>query len=136
MDVKEVEITHPRASDHLSQVPRSIIVRRPLAGLRVIEFSRVIAAPLAGRTLAAHGADVLWVTCPRLPDLPSLDRDFARGKRTIQLDLDVAKDRQTLTGLVSTADIFLQSYRPGALSAKGLGAAEIRKINPSIIHAT
>ena len=56
---------------------------RCLRGLRVLELSRVIAAPVAGKTLAAHGADVLWVTSPKLPDLLDLDRNLSRGKRTI-----------------------------------------------------
>lgn len=62
--------------------------KKCLEGLRVVEIDRVIAAPVAGRTLTAHGADVLWVTSPNLEDQPSLDRDFARGKRTIRLDID------------------------------------------------
>lgn len=51
-----------------------------LRGLRVVEMSRVIATPVAGKTLAAHGADVLWVTSPTLPDQPGLDRDLGRGR--------------------------------------------------------
>jgi crotonobetainyl-CoA:carnitine CoA-transferase CaiB-like acyl-CoA transferase len=96
----------------------------------------VIAAPLAGRTLAAHGADVLWITSPNLPDLPGLDRDFARGKRTAQLDLNKPEDKSRLTELIKDADVFLQSYRPGALASKGFGPEAVRKINPNIIYAT
>ncbi|TKA21850.1 hypothetical protein B0A50_08519 [Salinomyces thailandicus] len=91
-----------------------------LQGLRVVEIDRVIAAPVAGRTLAAHGADVLWVTSTTLEDQPSLDRDFARGKRTIRLDLDNEQDRLKLDGLLTDASVFLQSYRPGSLARRGL----------------
>jgi hypothetical protein len=94
--------------------------KKCLQGLRVVEIDRVIAAPVAGRTLAAHGADVLWVTSPNLEDQPSLDRDFARGKRTIRLDINDEQDRVALDGLLTDADVFLQSYRPGSLARKGL----------------
>ena len=91
-----------------------------LNGIRVLELSRVIAAPVAGRTLAAHGADVLWLTSPHLPDLPVIDRDAARGKRTIQLDLNHPPDLERLLDLARDADVFIQSYRPGALAKRGL----------------
>lgn len=61
-------------------------------------MTRVIAAPVAGRTLAAHGADVLWVTSPQLPSLPALDVDTGRGKRSCHLDLDDHNDKRRLRG--------------------------------------
>lgn len=91
-----------------------------LRGLRVLELSRVIAAPVAGRTLAAHGADVVWVTSPNLPDLPSLDRDCGRGKRTVQVDLLTSKGQTELAGLLDGAHVFVQGYRPGSLASRGL----------------
>jgi CoA transferase family III len=106
-----------------------------LQGLRVLDLSRVIAAPLAGKTLAAHGADVLWVTSPKLPDIPEVDIDIGRGKRTIQLDLHIKEDRETLMDLAQEADVFLQGYRPGALEALGFGPEQIAAVNPSIIYA-
>jgi crotonobetainyl-CoA:carnitine CoA-transferase CaiB-like acyl-CoA transferase len=96
-----------------------------LQGLRVVEIDRVIAAPVAGRTLAAHGADVLWVTSPNLEDQPSLDRDFARGKRTIRLNVDDEQDRITLDRLLTDADVFLQSYRPGSLARRSLSPEQL-----------
>ena len=107
-----------------------------LRGLRVLEMSRVIAAPLAGKTLAAHGADVLWVTSPNLPDLPALDRDYARGKRTIQLDIHDAADKERLIELLRTCDVFIQGYRPGSLASYGLSPQELTRINPGIICAS
>jgi crotonobetainyl-CoA:carnitine CoA-transferase CaiB-like acyl-CoA transferase len=106
-----------------------------LRGLRVLEVSRVIAAPLAGKTLAAHGADVVWVTSPSLPDLPAMDRDFARGKRTIHLDLHSSADKSKLLELARDADVFIQGYRPGALAALGLSPDDLVKVNPNIIYA-
>lgn len=108
---------------------------RCLRGLRVLELSRVIAAPVAGKTLAAHGADVLWVTSPNLPDLPALDRNLSRGKRTIQLELDNTDDVETMRRLVSECDVFIQGYRPGSLAARGFGAAELVELKSGLIYA-
>ncbi|KAL0930057.1 caib baif family enzyme [Colletotrichum truncatum] len=108
---------------------------KSLQGLRVVEMSRVIAAPLAGKTLAAHGADVIWVTSPNLPDLPTMDRDFGRGKRTVQLDIHNPSDKARLVELIKTADVFIQGFRPGSLAGYGLSPEEVIKINPSIIIA-
>ncbi|KAK5061542.1 hypothetical protein LTR84_008086 [Exophiala bonariae] len=96
-----------------------------LQGLRVVEMSRVIATPVAGKTLAAHGADVLWVTSPTLPDQPGLDRDLGRGKRTIRLDIKVEEEKEKLFELVDSADVFLQGFRPGSLASRGLSSAEL-----------
>ncbi|KAK4704105.1 hypothetical protein P7C70_g2109, partial [Phenoliferia sp. Uapishka_3] len=111
--------------------------KRPLQGIRVLDLTRVIAGPTAGRTLATYGAEVLWITAPHLPTLPGLDFSTSLGKRAIQLDLrptspdSIAKFRQ----LLSTADVLLQAYRPGALSSLGFSEKEIRQINPDIVVA-
>ncbi|KAI5456067.1 hypothetical protein BGZ63DRAFT_468354 [Mariannaea sp. PMI_226] len=109
--------------------------KKCLAGLRVLEMSRVIATPLSGKTLAAHGADVIWVTSPNLPDLPALDRDFGRGKRTVQLDIHNPSDKMQLLELIKSCDVFVQGYRPGSLENYGFSAQELIKINPNIIIA-
>ncbi|KAF4947672.1 hypothetical protein FGADI_10243 [Fusarium gaditjirri] len=106
-----------------------------LQGLRVVEMSRVIAAPLCGKTLAAHGAEVIWVTSPTLPDLPRVDREFGRGKKTVQLDIHNSEDRKQLLGLLKDCDVFVQGYRPGSLASYGLSQDELREINPNIIVA-
>ena len=106
-----------------------------LRGIRVLEMSRVIAAPVAGKTLAAHGADVIWVTSPTLPDLPDLDRDLARGKRTVQLDIKRPEDKAKLLELLKSADVFLQGYRPNSLSSQGLSTSELIGVNPNLIVA-
>lgn len=110
-------------------------IDRCLRNLRVLEISRVIAAPLAGKTLAAHGADVLWVTSPNLPDLPIIDRDLARGKRTIQVDMQKANDLQKLREVAKTADVFIQGYRPGSLKKKGLSPEDLAELHPGIVYA-
>ncbi|PVI05613.1 CoA-transferase family III [Periconia macrospinosa] len=116
-------------------VPSGVGNVKCLQGIRVVEMSRVIAAPVAGRTLAAHGADVIWVTSPTLPDLPDLDRDLARGKRTVQLDIKQEDDMAKLLELLRTADVFIQSYRPGSLSEQGLSIEELKNLNPNLIIA-
>ncbi|KAF9691830.1 hypothetical protein EKO04_010428 [Ascochyta lentis] len=109
---------------------------RCLQGIRVVEMSRVIAAPVAGKTLAAHGADVVWVTSPSLPDLPDLDIDLSRGKRTVQLNIKKSDDKKKLIELLRTADLFIQSYRPGSLAAQGLSTDELVALNPNLIIAS
>ncbi|TBU46267.1 CoA-transferase family III [Dichomitus squalens] len=109
---------------------------RPLEGIRVLELTRVLAGPVAGRTLAAHGADVLWITSPNLPALPMLDVDTSRGKRTTQLDLNDPAGREKFASLVKDTDVFLQSYRPGGLAAKGFGVGEVAKARPGIVYAS
>src|SRR6202166_4797632 len=81
---------------------------RPLAGLRVLDLSRVIAGPVAGRTLAAHGADVLLISGPDLPAIPWLTIDTGRGKLTGFLDLKREQGRAGLLDLLAGADIFSQ----------------------------
>ena len=66
---------------------------RPLAGLRVLDLSRVIAGPVAGRTLAAHGADVLLISGPELPAIPWLTIDTGRGKLTSFVELKSEQGR-------------------------------------------
>jgi len=116
-------------------LPISLDEEKCLRGVRVVEMSRVIAAPVAGKTLAAHGADVIWVTSPTLPDLPDLDIDLGRGKRSVQLNIKNAQDKIKLLELLSTADVFIQGYRPGSLARQGLSTEELIKLNPSLIVA-
>lgn len=106
-----------------------------LKGLRVLDMSRVIAAPLCGKTLAAHGADVIWVTSPNLPDLPSIDREFSRGKRTVQLDIHDPTQKTKLLELIKDCDIFIQGFRPGSLAKYGLSSEGLVEINPNIVIA-
>lgn len=107
---------------------------RCLRGLKVLELSRVIAAPVAGKTLAVHGADVIWITSPNLPDLPALDCDLGRGKRTVQLDLKSETGHSTLRSLLKDADVFIQGYRPGSLAEKGFSPEDIATLHPGIIY--
>mgnify|MGYP002781004064 CR=1 FL=1 len=106
---------------------------RPLAGLRVLELTRVIAGPVGGRTLAAHGAAVLHITAPHLPAFDHLVLDVNRGKRAAQLDLRREADRATLRELARGTDIFVQGYRPGAVASHGFSPAELAALRPGIV---
>lgn len=109
---------------------------RPLEGLRVLDLSRVIAGPVAGRTLAAHGADVMLVSSPKLPAIPWLTIDTGRGKRACFADLDTEQGRETLRGLLADADIFSQGYRPQSLAARGFAPEDAARISPGIIYVS
>jgi crotonobetainyl-CoA:carnitine CoA-transferase CaiB-like acyl-CoA transferase len=106
---------------------------RPLSGIRVLDFTRVLAGPTCARTLAEHGADVLKITAPHLPHSGWLEFDTGLGKLSAYLDLRDSKDIAKLRELVKTADVFSQSYRPGALEHHGFGPAELAALRPGII---
>jgi crotonobetainyl-CoA:carnitine CoA-transferase CaiB-like acyl-CoA transferase len=109
---------------------------RPLSGVCVLDLTRVIAGPVCGRTLAAHGAAVMRVTAPHLPGLPSLDIDMGRGKLSAQLDLRSAEERERLAALLREAHIFVQGYRPSALAARGFSPEACAELRPGIIAVT
>jgi crotonobetainyl-CoA:carnitine CoA-transferase CaiB-like acyl-CoA transferase len=109
---------------------------RPLAGLRVLDLSRVIAGPVAGRTFAAHGADVLLVSGPGLPAIPWLAIDTGRGKLTSFIELKSEQGRGRLRDLLAQADIFSQGYRPRALAALGFSPEDAAKISPGIVYVS
>lgn len=109
---------------------------RPLAGLRMLDLSRVIAGPVAGRTLAAHGADVLLISGPDLPAIPWLTIDTGRGKLNSFVELKSEQERATLRDLLADADIFSQGYRPRALAALGFAPEDAAKINPGIVYVS
>jgi crotonobetainyl-CoA:carnitine CoA-transferase CaiB-like acyl-CoA transferase len=109
---------------------------RPLSDVRVLELTRVIAGPVCGRTLAAHGADVLLVTSPTLPSFETLAVDTGRGKRSTAIDLRAPGGRATLEDLVRGADVFLQGYRPGALAGLGFAPADTARLSPGIVHVS
>ncbi len=107
--------------------------KRPLEGIRVLDLTRVIAGPVCGRTLAAHGATVLNVTAAHLPFTPTLVIDNGRGKLTTHLDLRAEADRETLRGLAAQADVFVQGYRPGAIAGHGFSPEQVAAIRPGIV---
>jgi crotonobetainyl-CoA:carnitine CoA-transferase CaiB-like acyl-CoA transferase len=109
---------------------------RPLSGVHVLDLTRVIAGPVCGRTLAAHGADVLLVTAAHLPQMMPLVMDNGRGKLSTFIDLRKASGRATLAGLARDADIFVQGYRPGAVARSGFSPHEAAHIRPGIVYVS
>ena len=100
-----------------------------LRGIKVIEMCRIIAGPTIGRSLAAHGASVIKVTSPNLPDVPFFQVDVNTGKHTIQLDLKGnPDDRATFLRLLEEADVLIDGYRPGALKRLGYGKDRLDEI--------
>src|SRR5258705_378244 len=109
---------------------------RPLEGVRVLDLSRVIAGPVAGRTLAVHGADVLLISGPDLPAIPWLTIDTGRGKLTSFVELKSEQGRGSLRDLLAQADIFLQGYRPKFIAGLGFSPEDAAKINPGIVYVS
>jgi crotonobetainyl-CoA:carnitine CoA-transferase CaiB-like acyl-CoA transferase len=109
---------------------------RPLGGVRVLDLTRVLAGPAAGRTLAEHGAEVLHLTAPHIPYQTELLHDTGPGKRCAWLDLDAAEGPAALRDLAARADVFVQSYRPEALAKRGFGADALARLRPGIVVTT
>ncbi len=109
---------------------------RPLSGVRVLDLTRVIAGPVCGRTLAAHGAEVLLITPPHLFNPRMLEIDSGRGKRSAFLDLRDAAAGETLAGLLREADVFVQGYRRGAIAGHGFGAEDAARLRPGIVYVS
>ncbi|OKO67502.1 acyl-CoA transferase, partial [Bradyrhizobium sp. NAS80.1] len=109
---------------------------RPLSGVRVLDLTRILAGPIAGRTLAEHGADVLMVTAPDLPQTPEHVRDTSQGKRSCFLDITRAEGARRLMALAANADVFIDGYRPGRLASRGFGVEALAEKRPGIIHVT
>ena len=112
------------------------IGKRPLSGVRVLDLTRVLAGPTCARTLAEHGADVLKITGAHLPDSGSSELDTGIGKLSAFLDLRAPAGVETLRGLLREADVFSQSYRPGALAARGFSPEQAAELRPGIVYVT
>lgn len=109
---------------------------RPLAGIRVLDLTRIVAGPVCGRTLAAHGADVLLVTASHLPQIGPLIADNGRGKLSTEIDLRDAVGSATLAALLRDTDVFVQGYRPGAIAERGFSPQDAARIRPGIVYVS
>ncbi|UYQ61412.1 CoA transferase [Streptomyces peucetius] len=107
----------------------------PCAGLRVLDLTRVLAGPVATRTLALLGADVLRVDAPHLPESQDAHNDTGSGKRSTLLDLAGAADRVTFGELLALADVVVTGYRPGALDRFGLSPEALAERRPGLVVA-
>ncbi|MFD0375135.1 CoA transferase [Streptomyces sp. NPDC127112] len=117
------------------RVPAAEPGRLPAAGVRVLDLTRVIAGPVATRTLGVLGADVLRIDAPGLPEADDAHADTGFGKRSALLDLGRSEDRAMLEGLLDEADVVVTGYRPGALEQFGLGGEELLERRPGLVVA-
>lgn len=102
--------------------------RRPLAGVKVIDMTRVIAGPQIGAILAAYGADVIRVNPPHLPDINIMQLTLNAGKRTIAVDLRREDEAALLRSLIADCDVFIQGFRLNKMPKYGLGLADLLRV--------
>jgi CoA:oxalate CoA-transferase len=118
----------------------------PLSGVRVLDFSRVVAGPLCGRMLADQGAEVIKIEPPR-PDMtrtaPPIVDGFSAyythvnaGKLGVSVDLTDPEMTTLLATIAESADVLLENFRPGVLERYGLGANTLMKRNPRLIYCS
>src|SRR5690606_38835077 len=116
----------------------------PLADLRVLDVSTILAGPLCCRILGDFGADVVKVEHPRAGDsmrghgrqkngVPLWWKEISRNKRTIGLDLKTPAGAEVFRRLAATADVLVENFRPGTLERWGLGPQELHAINRGLV---
>ncbi|AHL32611.1 CAIB/BAIF family CoA transferase [Pseudomonas brassicacearum] len=110
-------------------------VAQPLAGLKVLDLTRVLAGPIASRFLAGLGADVLRVDPPTWNE-PGVVPEVTLGKRCTRLDLQQPDDRAAFEALLKDADILLHGYRADALECLGYGVEQRRQLAPGLIDVS
>lgn len=120
----------------------------PLKGIRVLDFTHVLAGPVCARLLADLGAEVLKVESRRRPDRPwtagpveGLDRSQAfvmvhRGKKSITLDLKTPQGREIAVRLAEVADVVIENFSPGVMQRLGLGPVETLARNPRLVYVS
>lgn len=123
---------------------------QPLAGLRVLDLSRILAGPVCTQVLADLGADVVKVERPPLGDdtrqwgPPFLGEDGPsayylscnRGKRSMALDLQHDAGRALIQQLVARADVLIENFLPDSLAKMGLAPARLRELNPQLVSCS
>ncbi|WP_249209816.1 CaiB/BaiF CoA transferase family protein [Bradyrhizobium manausense] len=119
----------------------------PLTGIRVIDYSHFLAGPHMSRCLAAMGAEVIKVERPKAGDAGRAHGYFKdgqsgyflqqnMGKQGLCIDLKDKRGLAMMHDLIKTADVFVENYRPGALTKLGLGYAELSKLNPRLVYCS
>lgn len=127
-DLPVLELTQLDDAGARALVPAA----RPLEGVRVLDCSRVLAGPVAGMTLASHGADVLRVGADHLPFTGAVVAT-GFGKRNANIDFRSEDGRATFTRLLGEADVLIDAFRPGALASHGFSAEAVARIRPGIV---
>jgi crotonobetainyl-CoA:carnitine CoA-transferase CaiB-like acyl-CoA transferase len=111
----------------------------PLSGIRVLDFSWVIAGPTATRYLAAMGAEVIKVEAPGRGDpgrATELHTVLAQAKKAIVLDLKRPEDREAALALAKTSDVVVENFATGVMDRFGLGPESLRAVNPDLIYVS
>ena len=120
----------------------------PLTGIKVLDFSRVLAGPFATMHLADLGAEVVKVERPDTGDdtrafgppfsqgISTYFLSINRGKRSITLDLKSDDGRRTARELAQKADVVIENFRPGVMERLGLGPEVLRSTNPGLIYCS
>ncbi|HXF76164.1 MAG TPA: CoA transferase [Methylomirabilota bacterium] len=116
-----------------------------LAGIKVVEAASYVTGPFAAQLLADMGADVIKIEEPKRGD-PFRgwgERNYAatfcslnRNKRSVTLDLRADEGRDIALKLAADADVLIQNFRPGVMEKRGLGYADIKKLNPKIVYCS
>lgn len=109
---------------------------RPLAGLRMLDLTRVLAGPTCGRLLSEAGVDVLKITSERNPDFADLELDTGYCKRKATLDIASPAGRATFTNLLKGCDVFSQAYRQGAMAGLGFAPEDAARLRPGIVYVS
>lgn len=122
----------PDSTDRIVQQPST---ERPLAGVRVLDLTRVLAGPVATRFLAGYGAEVLRIDPPDW-DEPGVVPEVTLGKRCTRVNLKTSAGRECFTGLLRQADVLVHGYRPTALAALGFDEETLRKNAPGLIDVS
>ena len=122
----------------------------PLSGIRVIDYSHFLAGPYVGRCLAALGAEVIKIERPKTGDagrqhawFVGEDGEYSgyflqlnMGKKGVCVNMKDPRGREFMEKLVDTADVFIENYRPGALSKMGLGYEDLARRNPGLVYCS
>lgn len=107
--------------------------RKPLEGIRIIDMSRLAPGPYCTMLLADLGAEVISVGGGRAGNPIS---SFSRGKHFIKLDLKAEAGKQALYALCKSADVFVESFRPGVSARLGAGYDVLKEINPRLVYCS
>ena len=116
---------------------------RPLSGIKVIEMTHMVMGPAVGSILGDLGADVIKIEPVTGDKTRKLKKSgsgyfltYNRNKRSIALDVKTSEGREVVLKLLSTADVFIENFRPGAMDKLGFGHTELEKINPQLIYCS
>lgn len=108
---------------------------RPLAGIRVLDLTRIIAGPVGTRFLAGLGAKVLRLDPPEWEE-PTLVEEVTLGKRCARLDLRSSEGREQFKALLGEADVLVHGYRADALESLGFDAETLQAISPGLVDVS